>query len=200
MKYKALACMLLLLWSCGPVSETPEARDPARQQSQSSILANRMETEIVPPKPHQGWIACGGRWTAGEGADLGAGFADQLGAAVVNAGITGEPLPGLLQRLPQLLDRKPEGMILEIGQEDEALNAPLKAFQKHLNALGKQLIEYPDLKLVILVSAREAAYREPIVAFAKKHGAKLLSGDSFVHPLTATQHDALAKQVRQMLY
>ncbi|MCR9100884.1 MAG: hypothetical protein NXI25_13080 [bacterium] len=200
MRHKEFVCIFLLLWSCSPVSETPEAQGPARQQLPPPAVAHPLGTETVPPKPHHGWIACGGRWTAGEGADIGAGFADQLGAGVVNAGITGEPLPGLLQRLPQLLGRQPDGLILEIGQEDEALNAPPKAFQKHLNALGQQLSEYPGLQLLIVVSAREAAYREPIVAFAKKQGAQLLSGDSLAYPPTAAQHDALAERVRQMLY
>ncbi len=200
MRYKALVCMLWLLWGCGPVAEAPEDQRQTRQQQQFPVVANPIETEIMPPKPHQGWIACGGRWTAGEGAGIGAGFADQLEAAVVNAGITGEPLPGLLQRLPQLLDRKPDGLILEVGQEDEALNAPPKAFQKHLNTLGTKLSEYPGLKLIVLVSAQDASYREPIAAFAEKQGAQLLSGDAFASPPTAVQHDALAEQVRQMLY
>ena len=198
MRHKVFVCLTLLLWSCGPVVETPEEQRPVRQQSSLPEGAHQMEAH--PVKPHQGWIACGGRWTAGEGAGLGAGFADQLGAGVLNAGITGEPLPGLLQRLPQLLDRKPEGLILEVGQEDEALNAPPKAFQKHLNALGRQLGEHPGLKLLILVSAREAAYRELILEFAKKQGALVYSGDFSEAPPAAAQHNALAKQVRQMLY
>lgn len=198
MRHKVLVCLTLLLWSCGPVAETPEERTPLRQQPQPPVVERQMET--FPAKPHQGWIACGGRWTAGEGADLGAGYADQLGAGVLNAGIAGEPLPGLLQRLPQILNRQPEGLILEIGHEDEVLNAPPKAFQKHLNELGKQLGKYPDLKLLILVSAREAAYRDPIVAFAKEQGAQLRSGDWFASPPTAAQHNILAERVRQMLY
>jgi hypothetical protein len=200
MKRNILIWLTLLLWSCGPVAEAPEDQRQTRQQPQSPVADSPIETEIAPPKRHQGWIACGGRWTAGEGADIGAGYADQLGSGVLNAGITGEPLPGLLQRLPQLLDRKPEGIILEIGQEDEALNAPLKAFRKHLNALGSQLSEHPDLKLLILVSAREAAYRELIVAFAQKQGVLLYSGDFSGYPSAAAQHDALAGQIRQMLY
>lgn len=162
------------------------------------VVAETMETS--PVRLHKGWIACGGRWTAGEGASLGQGYVDQLGAGVLNAGIAGEPLPGLLQRLPKLLGRNPDGLILEIGQEDEALNAPPEAFQKHLTTLGKRLLKYPDLKVLVLVSAQESAYRDAVLAFAESQNALLLSDNYFEAPPTAAQHNALAEQVRQMLY
>ena len=197
MRYKAFIYLLLLLWSCSPVAEAPEEKAAIGEQN-PPLVAENMETS--PVKLHKGWIACGGRWTAGEGASLGQGYADQLGAGVLNAGIAGEPLPGLLQRLPQLLGRKPQGLIIEIGQEDEALNAPPEAFQKHLTTLGKRLLKYPDLKVLILVSAQESAYRDAITTFAESQKAFLLSDDSFAAPPTAAQHNALAEQVRQMLY
>ncbi|MEQ8706975.1 MAG: SGNH/GDSL hydrolase family protein [Phaeodactylibacter sp.] len=197
MKYNWLIGILLLLWSCSPSVENTDAPAPVQPAPEREPYT---EDRLPDVKPHGGWIVCGGSWTAGQGADLGTGYADQLGERVVNAGISREPLPGLLQRLPLLLERGPEGLILEIGHDDEALEAPLEAFREHLNSLGQLLSAHPGLQLLIVVSATDPAYRQAVTAFAERQGAPTLNSDHFFHPPSSQSHLALARQIREMLY
>lgn len=197
MKTNGLISLLFLLWSCGTETKAPEQRAPVPEPPSLHSFEQIAE---LPVQPHHGWIACGGGWTAGQGARLGAGYADLLGEKVINAGIAGETLSGLLRRLPTLLGRQPGGLILEIGREDEMQDITRKAFQNHLSALSRQLSTQPELKLLVIASTREETYLAPIREFAKNQGAPLMSGQYFAHPPTPQTQQILANQLRELLY
>lgn len=197
MKHRILIAAAFLIWSCSP-DPTVRKQDIAIEQypTASGIEASGATPAV---QPHQGWIACGGGWTAGIGADLGNGYADQLGERVVNAGVAGEPLPGLIERLPSLLERAPIGLILEIGHEDEALGAPLKSFQRHLNNLEQLLRPYAELELIVIVSARGETYQNAILDFAGRQSIPVVAHPYLSQPPNPQYHIDLARAIREML-
>lgn len=195
MKYLTWIGILLFLWSCKPETSVAEARRPAQRETAEDVAT----PASLPLRAHSGWIFCGGSWTAGKGADLGEGYADQLGDRVVNAGISGEPLPGLLERLPALLKRHPGGLALEVGYEDEALQAPVAAFQRHLNELEQVLQAHPGLQLLFIISATDEIYQNPILESAARLAAPTFRSPHFAAPPSPQQHTALAQQLRERL-
>jgi len=197
MKYCIGLAAVLFICSCNPNPTAPGQAAPA--PGETAVQKEYAPEASLPLQPIRGWIVCGGSWTAGKGADLGAGYADQLGEDAVNAGISGEPLPGLLERLPKLLKQEPGGLILEIGYEDEALRAPVDAFKRHLDALEQLLRAYPGLSLLFIVSTTNEAYRKPILNSAKRLDAPTLTSPHFSKAPSSLHHSALAQQLLEML-
>ncbi len=200
MKQWALPIGLGLLLSCNPDAPSVDGRraaPPAAAEEASSASRPPINRLAVPD--FEGWIACGGGPTAGKGADLGAAYADLLAPLVLNAGIAGEPLPGLLDRLPVLLARRPGGLILEIGAEDATRKAPARQFKSYLRQLETLLSRESRLALVIIISTDAPAYRKPIESAAVRMGAEVLEGVPLLGPRAFEAHQQMAEALRPMV-
>ena len=195
MKANYLLGLLFMVYGCtNAVQSTDSVVNDKAEVTPDERTSVHAEALVM---PKGGWLVCGGRWTAGEGAELGEGYADLLGEGYINAGISGEPLPGLLQRLPLLLERQPKGLILEIGDEDQMLKAPLPAFQKHLTSLEQYIRSAPELKLLVIISATTPSFQKAITAFAERMGAPILDLAALKQPLNPEAHQQLAIQIRE---
>lgn len=191
---------LSLLLSCNPASPPADAGQAAAAATvdEASNAGSFPDDRLAVPS-FEGWIACGGGPTAGKSTDLGAAYPDLLAPFVLNAGITGEPLPGLLERLPALIARRPAGLILEIGAEDASRQAPVRKFQAYLRQLEALLSREPQLGLVIIISTDAPAYQEPAEAAARRLGATILKGASLLGPRAVEAHRHMANALQPVV-
>ncbi|HKK78230.1 MAG TPA: hypothetical protein VJ933_01320 [Phaeodactylibacter sp.] len=166
-----IACLLLGLAAC-------EAEGPT--QTASHPLATEEDTfpQAAPPaiaQPFAGIIIVGGRYFLGDTATiaLDEGFIE-LDRPLRNAAIKGEPLRGLLKRLPYLLAQQPQAVVVELGQEDELARTRLPAFKRSLRRLARLL---EDSNWVLLSTATQADLANTITTFAESRGISLVSID-----------------------
>lgn len=190
-------CLLLALLSCAQPSaeEQPPRPEPA-------MAPDTMQQLSLPQ--FDGWIACGGSLTLGGSAAASDAYPDILlqlpdvDSPLLNAAIAGETLAGLLQRLPVLLSRQPQGLILELGQEDERAQTPMADFQQQLDQLEQ--LASTEFRLILIGTAKRADYIRTIKAFAQQRQASLLDGRSLLDTAaTAQAHLALAQQLKSLM-
>lgn len=155
-----------------------EAEGPSRTARHSPATEKAPLAQTAPPavaQPFAGIIIVGGRYCLGDTATipLDEGFLE-LDRPLRNAAIKGEPLGGLLKRLPYLLAQQPQGVVVEVGQEDELARTRLPAFKRSLRRLGRLL---EGRNWVLLSTATQAALADTIAAFAKVRGIPFVSID-----------------------
>jgi len=176
-----------------------EAEGPARApdhlpSAEEDTLAQAAPPAVAPP--FAGIIIVGGRFCLGDTATtpLDEGLFE-LDLPLRNAAIKGEPLRGLLKRLPYLLAQQPQVVVVEVGQEDELARTRLPAFKRSLRRLGR-LMEGQNCML--LSTAAQAALADAIAAFAESSDIILVRIDpQTTAPRTAARRivPVLAKQV-----
>lgn len=190
-------CLLLALLSCAQPStdEQPPKPEPA--------MAPDTIPQLSLPQ-FDGWIACGGSLTLGGSATASDAYPaillqlPDVDSPLLNAAIAGETLAGLLQRLPVLLSRQPQGLILELGQEDERAQTPMADFQQQLGQLEQ--LPAAEIRLIIIGTAKSADYIRTIKAFAQQRQASLLDGRSLLDTAATPQaHLALAQQIKPLM-
>lgn len=159
-------CLLLALLSCAQpaTEEQPPKPEPA--------MAPDTIPQLSLPQ-FDGWIACGGSLTLGGSAAASDAYPaillqlPDVDSPLLNAAIAGETLAGLLQRLPVLLSRQPQGLILELGQEDEQAQISMAHFQQQLGQLGH--LPATETRLIIIGTAKKTDYIRAIRTFAEQH-------------------------------
>jgi len=155
-----------------------EAEGPPRTARHSPATEKDTLAPTAPPavaQPFAGIIIVGGRYSLGDTATipLDEGLLD-LDRPLRNAAITGEPLRGLLKRLPYLLAQQPQTLVVEVGQEDELARTPLPAFKRSLRRLARLL---EGKNWVLLSTATQAALADTIAAFAESSDIPLVRID-----------------------
>jgi len=166
-----IACLLLGLAAC-------EAEGPTQTASHPPATEEDTFPQAAPPaiaQPFAGIIIVGGRYFLGDTATiaLDEGFIE-LDRPLRNAAIKGEPLRGLLKRLPYLLAQQPQAVVVELGQEDELARTRLPAFKRSLRRLARLL---EDSNWVLLSTATQADLANTITTFAESRGISLVSID-----------------------
>ncbi|HMQ85160.1 MAG TPA: hypothetical protein PKA00_19780 [Saprospiraceae bacterium] len=79
---------------------------------------------------------------------------------VINAAIAGEPLAGLLERLPLLMEQPVEVVVLEMGQMDEKRQLEPTLFEKQASALFTALLkQVPAHRILVLNTAAQPTYQ-----------------------------------------
>ena len=175
-----IACMSLGLVAC-------EADDPAQASSHLTSTEEDTLAATPPPaiaQPFAGIIIVGGRFCLGDTAAL---SLDQglraLNQPLRNAAIKGEPLSGLLERLPYLLAQKPQSLVIEVGQEDEIAQTRLPAFKRSLRRLA-HLLE--GRQWVLLSTAHRSPFINAIAAFSVARDVPLVA----INPRTTAPREA----------
>ena len=171
----------------------------------------------------------GNSLTAGYGIDPSKAFPaliqkkiDSLGLAykAINAGLSGETSAGGLRRIPWLLKRKVDILILELGANDGLRGVAVKETQKNLQAIIEVTQrKYPDVKIVIagmqvppnIGKAYTARFKSIFIELAKFNHATLipfllggvggkpeLNLPDGIHP-TAAGHRIIAENVWEII-
>lgn len=171
-----IACLLLGLAAC-------EAEGPTQTASHPPATEEDTFPQATPPaiaQPFAGIIIVGGRYFLGDTATiaLDEDFIE-LGRPLRNAAIKGEPLRGLLKRLPYLLAQQPQTVVVEVGQEDELARTRLPAFKRSLRRLGRLL---EGKNWLLLSTATQAALAEATAAFAEVNDVPLVRIDPQTTP------------------
>lgn len=190
-------CLLLALLSCAEPSV-----DEHHPKPEAAMVPDTIPHLNLPQ--FDGWIACGGSLTLGGSAAASDAYPAALlqlpgvDGSLLNAAIAGETLAGLLQRLPILLSRQPQGLILELGHEDERTQTSMTDFQRQLGQLEQ--LPTTEIHLILIGTAKNADYIRAIKAFAQQQQASLLDGRSLLDTSATPQaHLALAQQLKPLM-
>ncbi|MCB9287446.1 MAG: hypothetical protein H6560_09025 [Lewinellaceae bacterium] len=124
---------------------------------------------------------------------------------VLNASVAGETAAGALERLPYLLPSTLKKVVLELGQADEVLPNPPRAFSRDVKRLIRHIrARQPGLPILLLASSRTAAYYKPLATAAEEFdGVTLVAlfGDTAgpARSDDATLHQKIAEQLFPLL-
>lgn len=146
MRYTTLIITLLLA-ACS--SNEPERSRPALP-ADSRVTDGGPDEVRRPPAldSRHRLVAFGDSLTAGFGAPAGASYPDYLQRLIdakkypwqtINAGVSGDTTTGGLARLPEVLEYKPEIVILELGANDGLRGLPVAASKTNLEQIIKAL-------------------------------------------------------------
>ncbi len=129
--YVFLVAAVLLLGGCG------REQQPASKEKSSAVIDQKADTRRT-------IVAFGDSLTAGHGVDPGQSYPDYLQAEldrrgypyrVVNAGISGDTTSGGLDRVSEVLEQRPEIVILELGANDGLRGIPVASSQENLEEI-----------------------------------------------------------------
>src|ERR1051325_8845903 len=88
-------------------------------------------------------VAFGDSLTYGVGSTQGGGFvtdlSNELGVPIVNLGVSGDTTAKAFKRIEQVLDKKPDVILLLLGGNDYLQNVPKEETRKNLEAIIETL-------------------------------------------------------------
>jgi acyl-CoA thioesterase-1 len=134
----------LCVTGCKPATtnaETPVTTTPAPTSTQPTTTPTPADTRPL-------LLCFGDSLTAGFGTDLGQSYPDNLqrnldaqgySYRVINSGISGDTTKDGLDRLPRVLARHPQIVVVEFGGNDGLRGLPIEQTQANLSAILDQL-------------------------------------------------------------
>ncbi|MFO7274141.1 MAG: arylesterase [Bacillota bacterium] len=158
MRRAAAVALIALTLAALAVLQARREREPGPSalQAPAAELARGAEPEVMTPDPRidrTGWpviVAFGDSLTAGLGVDPNENYPSQLQAQldargyryrVVSAGVSGELTAGGLGRVEQVLEHRPQIVILELGANDGLQARPVAEVRENLAAIIARLQE-----------------------------------------------------------
>lgn len=131
--------------------------------------------------PGSSIVCLGDSITAGVGAAEGHGYpevlAARLGSEVVNAGVPGDTAAEGLARLPQVLERDPWLVIVELGGNDILRQVPIESTEAALDAIVRQVLAARALPVLVAIGGPFGGSHEAIYArLGKRYRVPVVGG------------------------